>query len=349
MERHEAPRQPDAVLLPFLQERDEMTSQRLLEQLVWERAEPIIKGILRRKAHGFFNSQDAEDLRGEAIAQLLVRLRNSKANPDGQVISNFQGYVAVTTFRVCDTHLRRNYPQRWNLKDRLRYLLRHQAGFALWENTDGDWLCGFAAWRDEGKTAARNARFQQLRDNPQAFAKAALPGENVQRMNLPHLMAAIFDYMGSPIELDDLVNAVAELQDIKDLRPQSPAEDDDNGKGLSLEDLPSADPTPFDEVEWAQNLEWLWQQMLKLPLDQRRAFVLNAEFIHELPPTGVASIRDIAAALEVPHEKLYAVWGDIPLDDNAIAQHFSMTRASIPVWRMRARERLGRSLAEREH
>jgi hypothetical protein len=179
--------------------------------------------------------------------------------------------------------LRQKYPQRWSLRDRLRYLLNHQAGLALWETADGEWLCGFAAWRDQKKAVAPDV--SGLSD-PRAF------GKNVQRMKLADLVTAIFNDVGSPVELDGLVNVVAELLDVKDPTSQTMMENE-NEKSPLLEDVP-------------------------------------------------------AAALEMSVDELSALWNSLPLDEDAIARRFHLNCASVPKWRQRARERLGRSLAERE-
>lgn len=342
MEADKPTRQPDALLVPFLRATDEAASRRLLGQLIAEHADPIIQEVIRRKLQTLAHRpEDAEDVRGEVIAQLLMRLNDFKTNPNGTPISNFLGYVATTTLHVCYTHLRQKYPQRWSLRDRLRYLLNHQAGLALWESDEGEWLCGLAAWRDQKKTVAPDV--SRLSD-PQAFVKSRLIGKNVQRMKLADLVMAIFSDVGSPVELDGLVNFTAELLGIKDPTSQTMME---NEKTLSLEDVPAAEPPPFDALEWREELRWLWEQIRLMPLEHRRAFLLNSEVMEEFVLYGVASDRDIAAALEMSVDELSALWNSLPLDDNAIACRFHLNRASVSKWRQRARERLGRSLGER--
>jgi DNA-directed RNA polymerase specialized sigma24 family protein len=336
MSAHEPTRQPDALLLPFLRATDEADSRRVLGQLIAGHADPVIQEVIRRKLRGFAHRpEDAEDVRGEVIAQLLTRLSEFKTNPNGTPISNFRGYIATTALHACYTHLRQKYPQRWSLRDRLRYLLNHQAGLALWEIADGEWLCGFAAWRDQKKTVAPDV---SRWSDPRAFRK------NVQRMKLADLVTAIFNDVGSPVELDGLVNLVAELLDIKDSTSETMVE---NEKPLALEDVPAAAPPPFDALEWREELRWLWEQIRLMPLEQRRAFLLNSEVMEEFVLHGVASDRDIAAALEMPSDELSALWNSLPLGDDAIARRFHLNRASVPKWRQRARERLGRGLEER--
>jgi len=62
------------------------------------------------------------------------------------------------------------------------------------------------------------------------------------------------------------------------------------------------------------------------------------------PETGIASIRQIAATLEMEDEELAELWGKIPLDDLEIAQRLSVTRQQVINLRQSARKRLGRRM-----
>src|SRR3982751_1673468 len=140
--------QTDALLLPFLRAEDEAESQNLLAELVQAQAEPLIKGIIGQKLRVSLNgalasrsAQEAEDIKSEILLQLISRLSVLKNDTQSKAIINFRSYVAVTTHNACHEFLRQKYPERWRLKNRLRYLLTHQDGFNLWENERGEWLC----------------------------------------------------------------------------------------------------------------------------------------------------------------------------------------------------------------
>src|SRR6185436_5359521 len=152
MERREVGQQIDSVLLPFLQSIDETDTQRLLERLVVDHAEPIIKNIISHKMHvsrGY--------ARGDRVAE------DAEEMHDGKNVTNFRGYVAAITYSAWHDHLRRKYPQRHLLKNRLRYLLSHRTSFAVWESEDKDWLCGLAAWSHQRSSLAGTRRLQELR------------------------------------------------------------------------------------------------------------------------------------------------------------------------------------------
>jgi hypothetical protein len=102
------------------------------------------------------------------------------------------------------------------MKNKLRYLLTHQPGLALWENESGDLVGGFAAWRDQTKSRTRSDRLRRLLDDPRTALRRAAPSGDVQRANPADLAAAIFNHTNHPIELDDMVEIVAALWGVKD-------------------------------------------------------------------------------------------------------------------------------------
>jgi hypothetical protein len=62
------------------------------------------------------------------------------------------------------------------------------------------------------------------------------------------------------------------------------------------------------------------------------------------PGTGVASLRQIADALEFPAERFAELWPRLPLDDATIAGLLELTRQQVINLRKSARERLARRL-----
>ena len=110
-----SPTEVDELLLPFLMATDEADSEHLLEQLLGEHARPLIKRIIESKLGDYYkradssgHSQDHEDLAGEVVLQLVKRLRQFKSSPDSGAFSNFQSYVAVTTYNACPLYRTKN-------------------------------------------------------------------------------------------------------------------------------------------------------------------------------------------------------------------------------------------------
>jgi hypothetical protein len=354
---------PDPLLLPYLHAKAPADAERHLKDLLDRQAEPIIQAILRRKLRVSLSQpggraqsreqQDAEDVHGEAVVQLLTRLRSMKSEAEGGAIGDFRAYAAVTTYRACDAYLRRKYPQRWSLLNRLRYLLENrtgQSGFGLWQDERGSWLGGFAAWQSEQRPPASAGRCERLLRDPQAFAQRALPNEDVRRMNPAALLAALFHEAGGPIELDDLVRVVAELWEVKDSTPVEESGGPDEPREPAWER--AADPAADigAQVEQRDYLRRLWEEIRQLPARQRAALLLNLRdhqgrgILALLPLAGIATVRQIAALLEIPAPEFAALWNDLPLEDAAIARRMSLTRQQVINLRKVARERLARRM-----
>jgi DNA-directed RNA polymerase specialized sigma24 family protein len=347
--------QIDALLLPFLQAEGEAEAQRLLEQIVILHAAPVIKDIIGYKLRFQLNrsghsrsGQEAEDVYGEVIVQLLARLRDCKSSPAENAIRNFRSYVAVTTYHACYEHLRLKYPQRNSLKNKLRYLLTHQRGLALWEGDDGELICGFAVWREQKKSFIRSDRFQQLRDAPQEFAGAVLRGESPQQMNPADLLAALFDWVGHPLELDELTGIVATLWGIKEHAMQLDGAEEE--ASALCEQVVDRRSSVAEEVDQRLYLRRLWEEVGLLPVRQRAALLLNLRdeqgsgVTALLPLIGIASIRQIAETLAMPAEELARLWPELPLEDAAIAGLLGLTRQQVINLRKSARERLARRM-----
>lgn len=346
--------QTDPLLLPFLNAGAEAEALDLLTAVIRGHAEPIIKAIIGHKLRVFLDgraAQEAEDVQSDVVLQLLSKLRELKTDPEARGIVNFRSYVAVTTHHACHEFLRRKYPQRWRLKNRLRYLLTHHAAFALWGDEGEEWLCGLGAWRDRRKESAEAGRLEPLRDARWAADRLGLTGRNLQLINLAELLDSIFKFLNAPVELDRLVTVVADLQGIKDL-PQQPAAGGGEDEGEQFELTPDPRVDVGREVEQRIYVERLWEEICQLPLRQRAALLLNlkgaaaADAIALFPLTGVASIRQIAAALEIEAEEFASLWRELPLDDTAVAARLGITRQQVINLRKSARERLTRRMKD---
>jgi hypothetical protein len=113
-----------------------------------------------------------------------------------------------------------------------------------------------------------------------------------------------------------------------------------------------ADPrgSVVSELEHREYLGRLWEEVCQLPVRQRVALLLNLcdeqgrGVVVLLPRTGTASIREIAAALEIPPLEFAAMWAGLPLDDAHIAERLGLSRQQVINLRKSARDRLCRRL-----
>jgi DNA-directed RNA polymerase specialized sigma24 family protein len=344
----------DELLRSLLQATDEAESQSLMARLINEYADPLIKEIIAFKMRPSFDgandAQESEDVYNNVLMSLLKRLRLAKQQPENQVINNFRGYVATVTYNACANLLREKYPQRHILKNRLRYFLTHEAGFALWESQPREWLCGFEGWQTAGRPAVGAASLQSLRDNLAKTLSSSFVVEDLQRSKLKELLTTIFKRLGQAVEIDELVKLVAGVCGLRD----NPASlDSHQGRSASLaEILPDSRADIEAEFERRVYLEKLWAEICQLPERQRAALLLNLKDaqggcgIALFPLTGVANFQQLAEALSLSGEELARIWSDLPMDDLTIAAALGIARQQVINLRKSARERLGRRLKD---
>jgi RNA polymerase sigma factor (sigma-70 family) len=343
--------QVDPILLRFLQAADASAAEHLLQQLMTNQAEPIIRETIKAKLRLGWSppdadSEEAQDIKAGVTLRVIQRLREFENDPAEKAIADFRSYVAVVAFHACDEYLRRKYPQRHRLVNKLRYILSHRPDFALWQGADGEHYCGFKDWQRE-KPIRRTTAMLALRDNQEARADAGLLSHSIRRMKLPELVAAVFKWVNGPVQLDRLVQTVAELLGIEYHTSQPRSLESDWDLQDRLAD-PHADVAR--EVELRIRLQRLWAEICQLPQRQRAALFLNLRdeqnrgVIGLFPLTGICTFRDVAAALAMTAEELAQIWLELPLDDSAIARRLGVTRQQVINLRKSARERLARRM-----
>jgi RNA polymerase sigma factor (sigma-70 family) len=338
-----------ALLQSFLAATD-AEAEPLLGRLLSERATPfiraIINGKLHRSRHGdAADSDDAEDIHNEVLTQLLKRLRRLRADPQETSINDFRSYVAVVTYNVYYAHLRQKYPERRRLKNKIRYLLGNWEEFSIWEIGEHAWLCGLADWRESNVAAAPDQLLQETCAAPEL--RAGLPSGDLTAAPLTSLLGAIFRSLQRPVELDALVNAVADLQGVKERVLYDGG--GEGGDNFLTERLADARAEFATGVEQRLYLRRLWEEILTLPPRQRAALLLNLKSGQEsvLPIftlIGVATIRQIAEAVNIAVERFAELWKELPLPDNVIAEYLNLTRQQVINLRKSARERLWRHM-----
>lgn len=336
---NQSPVKIDALLEPLLLERNDEQADELLLQLISVHAEPVIKGVIRYKLRlSTTQRAEADDIYQEVILQLLAQLQKFRKLPDGHPIADVRGMSAVIAHRTCARWMRRQFPERHALKNRLHYLVTRQRGFSLWQDDNGQLVAGFTAWQDRKKPA--------IRDLSDPLPAHIAPPKGAKPQELAGAIAAIFNHLGGPIEFDELVTTVASLIGISDQPIESLAEDED-AVG-SLPDL--AEPDPAWRIEKRMFLQRLWEELQQLPRNQRAALLLNLKessgfgCITLFPATGIATVRQLAAALEMSPESFSELWNELPLEDAKIADLLGLTRQQVINARKSGRERLTRRL-----
>ncbi|MBI1764661.1 MAG: hypothetical protein HYR56_24825 [Acidobacteria bacterium] len=337
----------DPLLAPWLAAAGD-EAELWLTQLIGTELRPLMAGVIRFKLRLGPDAPDAEDLRQEALAELLGQLRKCRTAPAQHAIGDVRGLAATITYRACYRWLRRQAPRRTALRNRLQYVLTRQAGLALWPAVSKDLvkrvLSGLLAWRGRNDWASA-AQLQQLAADETLRACAGRMGEGKGPAAFGEFLRAVFTSARLPIEFDELVSLSGALLQVRDEQAVSTATEE--GGEIPL-------PAAPDDVAWQVEkrlfLQRLWEEVRLLPLPQRAALLLNLRdaggrgCIALFPTLGIANLRALAAALELPLERLAALWNQLPLDDATIAELLKLTRQQVINARKAARERLTRRL-----
>jgi DNA-directed RNA polymerase specialized sigma24 family protein len=348
MNAEKASAEIDVLLEPLLRPTSDAQADEFLTKFINEYAEPVIKGIIRYKLHlsSYHVTQraEADDIHQEVLVQLLAELQQLREQPDAYPISDVRGLTATIAHRVCSRWMRRQFPERHAFKNRLHYLLTRQRGLALWQNENRKLMAGFAVWQGE-KKAASTERVRQLSDDEGMLAHIRLLRTGRQQ-ELGGALVAIFNFLGSPVEFDELVSTLAALLQIRDQPIDSI---DHNEDGIEFQ-AAAGEPNTAWQVEKRIFLQRLWEEVRQLPLNQRAALLLNLKdagghgCIALFPATGIATLRQLAEMLEVDAERLAELWNELPLEDARIAEMLGLTRQQVINARKSARERLTRRL-----
>jgi RNA polymerase sigma factor (sigma-70 family) len=315
----------DSLAEQYARVKDPTEADHILGRLLFEYCAPLIRAIAGpRLRSSTMMAQDLDDVCGDALLELVSKVEEVRSGA-AQPIESFSRYTAVVAYRACHDYFRRRFPERHRLKNRLRYLLKPERGFDLWEAAGGEWICGCGKWRDA--------------DMPLAGVPST-PPEGVGHMSPCDLLSAIFKSTGGPVEFDALVDFMAELWGVKD-----------HAAGLHLVESLTASDRPSAEADVRARLQRLWKEVGELSRAQRVALLLNLRVEAEkcplelFPLSGIASMREIAAVLEISAEELAELWNKLPLDDLSIAGRLQVTRQQVINLRKSARKRLERRMA----
>lgn len=327
------PLERDSALLPFLESASDEAAERELTALVERDALPLARVIVARKFRSFRSPRtspvdDRDDIVSEAMLALVKRLRQAREDPRQPSIGHFAGYVAAVVHSACAHAIRRRHPERARLKDRFRYLFDTDSRLGLWPHDDEN-VCGLGAWRGRApdSNAARRLPDELSRRDRRwlDLDKRAFGAETVETLRA----------IDGPVAFDDFVSAAAASARL--VEPQE----------VQSEHAMPSPATPVDTlIDQRRFLSQVWREVGALPVRQRVALLLNLRdssgrgLLWLFPTCGIASVGEIATALEIPADEFATLWNRLPLDDLAIAARLGCERQQVINLRMAARKRL---------
>lgn len=343
----------DAILLAWLQSTDEPEAERLFAELIVVHAAPVIKQTLWRKLKFHLGGRnenpgnpDAEDLHQEIVAKLVQRLNDLRANPRRSSITSYRQFVARVAVNACHDYLRAKYPVRTRLKNSLRDLLTRHRDFKIWRDDFDQLLCGLAQWEQDttGETEVR--RIQDLIEQPDLLRLTTFAGQNLHEAPRTRLMAEVLHWAGAPVELDELVDALAALLELKDAPPLSLEKEESE---LSAQ-LPNPAAPRSVELEGQAELRRFWDEVRQLSRPLRHTICFGfadergEDLISLLVLADARSLPELAADLDLTLDELRDLWARAPLDNEALATHLGATRQQVIKWRHRAWQQLAKRM-----
>lgn len=323
---------PETLLGEWLRESDNLRAQALLGALLSSYAEPLLRRIVGYKVS---QPADIDDICSNAIYNLIARLQKLK---DQQMpgVRSFSGYVAVTAYNACNEYFRALKPAWLRLAMRVRYALTHSSQLALWETPDGQEICGFPGQRGE----APASDFAALAEASGMAPRSADP----RLPKLTGLIETLLKFAKGPVTFEQLVEAAAECSGVKESRLRSL---DDQTRENLADDRPMSDARLIGRAY----MHRLWYEIRQLPVEHRKALLLNLKDsaggdIQLFDWLGIASIREIALALEMDPVVFAELWKELPLEDARIARELGISRQDVVNRRSSARKRLARRMKE---
>jgi RNA polymerase sigma factor (sigma-70 family) len=332
------------LLQRYLDSSDANKAQRLLEDLVCNHAMPIIRRVIARKS---MDEQEKESIYGLAMAQLIEWLTALRGSPRGEEIRDFAAYVRRIARRAFGDFLDEKRPERRRLKARIRFFLKNQDLLAVWHDSEFETVCGLKQWRERGVRPARSDRRDRLEEDPDEAAHAAVKEGHPRNCKLGPLLGYLLLWVGHPVEIEVLTNAVAQIQGLNEpQRVTAPVGDDEEGVPDAYAQLADDSIDLEGQMQMRAHLELIWKAVSTLTVKQRRVLLLSLEdtkggsALLLFPAMRIAFQEDIARSLEMPIEEFVKLWRELPLQDIKIAEMLGIKPGNVRFQRSDARSRL---------
>jgi DNA-directed RNA polymerase specialized sigma24 family protein len=286
------------------------------------RAAKVIDSVLRRYvADGSLDADEADDVRSVVTLGLVRRFGQAAASD----VRSIEDFVATITHNAARDVFRGRRPDRTRLRKRVQAILAGDERFVCTRDS-----ATWCALRDFA--AAPRVEPPALTDHDFAVAR---------ELPLDDRIAHLLRRAGGVVQLERLIDLVAEIEGI----PLA-------GGTTEIDERALVDTKPGAETRLIarETLAALWDEVCRLPLPQRTALLLHLRDHHGrgavplLVFTGLATLDEIGAALQLDRTRMEQLWDDLPLPDNDIAAMLSTTRERIIGLRRAARARLARRL-----
>jgi len=143
----------DQVLESFLASTDEQESKEQLGELLARHAAPLVRRS-SRAGWATLRRHRRRVLAGDAAADAAPAPGKGDAKPREH--RRVRELRRTAAHHGCDHYVRGKYPLDGACAIRIRYVLEHDARFAVWNAADGSWICGCHASRATLSGGARD-------------------------------------------------------------------------------------------------------------------------------------------------------------------------------------------------
>src|SRR5688572_12240475 len=136
----------DPLLRPLIVAASDEERRAALETIVTTHVLPVIRRIVQRTSYRdrSLRVQDAEDVTSTVVLRLVQRLQRVTFGGD-EAIEQLVDFTATSTYNVIHDFLRRHFPERERLKNRVHYVLTHDDRFRRLRSAAGP-ACTLASW-----------------------------------------------------------------------------------------------------------------------------------------------------------------------------------------------------------
>jgi hypothetical protein len=239
--------------------------------------------------------------------------------------------------------LRGRKQERHRLKHKLRNLLDRHSDFRVWKGENNTILCGLAIWKSLDSALIQSIPLEQTEEVVEKLRTIIFTRKAPQELPLSKVAVETLKLIGQAVELDQLVEIIANFQGVKDRLPESL---DVAESGLSQR-LTDAAPRSDSLIEGRESLRQYWEEVKKLPADQRNTICLSFEdesgedLFSLLVDAEIATVPELATEFDLSSEQFDELWMRVPMLDNTeLAGYLGATRQQVSLWRFRAQNRL---------
>ena len=277
-------------------------------------------------------AQDFEDLCSESCLCLVEKLAALREAKDAEKIRGFESYAAVVAYNCWNEFFGKRAPNWKSLKYKIRYAIGRHEDLELWSENNVK-FCGLIRNKRKFREISTDELVIRIEDEVTDFRNA----------DLSALISEVLEKAKSAVRLNELVSIAARLWAIDDLPDVSFDNFRTDGNLIERERK--------NEFEMRFELLQIWQEICELPVNQRIVLLYNLrdergrEMVLVFFNSKIATLREIADALDLSFEECAKILPQLPMTDKMIAERMNLTAKQVGNLRKVARENLRRRLA----